>query len=90
MSVVVIVSEIGELATTDWPNVDMVLLVNVGQDDYYNVKRQIRELTRTHIFIDPVVVTMMPPPKEITSQLLMTLGMTYGNSEEVIICDRFS
>ena len=84
--IVVVTTNIENLKNVDWRTVDDVILVNVGQPDYINIKRQVITLARDHIFSEPRIVAVFPPVnhKRVTHQLLEGIGLLYSDDVEVI------
>ena len=84
--IVVITEDIDALKNVNWRTVDDVILVNVGQPDYINIKRQVITLVRDHIFSEPRFVVVFPPVnhERVTHQLLEGIGLLYSDDVEVI------
>ena len=84
--IVVITTDIENLKNVDWKIVDDIILVNVGQPDYINIKRQVITIARDNLFNEPRYVVVFPPVDctRVTHQLLEGIGLLYSDDVEVI------
>ena len=84
--IVVVTTDIENLKTVDWRTVDSIILVNIGQPDYINIKRQVITIARDHLFNEPRYVVVFPPVDHtrVTHQLLEGIGLLYSDDVEVI------
>ena len=79
---------IEKLKEVDWKIISDVILVNHGQDNYGNIKNQVRELVRHNLFKDLKIVVIYPLPKgrDYICNLLDSIG--YAFEDEVLNCER--
>lgn len=79
---------IEKLKEVDWKIISDVILVNHGQDNYGNIKNQVRELVRHNLFKDLKIVVIYPLPKgrDYICSLLDSIG--YAFEDEVLNCER--
>ena len=86
--IAILSSNIEKLQKIDWRSISDVILVNHGQDNYGNIKNQVRELVRHNLFKDLKIVVIYPLPKgrDYICNLLDGIGDAF--EDEVLNCER--
>lgn len=71
----------------NWPEVDKVMLVNVGHPEFTRLRKSVNHITRRHIFRDSCNVIIFPPfdYHRVTHPLLKMIGELYEDDEIEVI-----
>ncbi len=86
MKTIVIYDNVAQLQSIEWSDVTRVILANLGQPNYKDLKKEVFKITRSNIFQDPTVMIVYPPIDglRVTRTLLKGLGLLFSDSPEVI------
>lgn len=91
MSILVTIDVIDNPQSIDWSYVSKLVLVNIGQSGYIDIKREMKSVAREFIFDELTTIILFPPVQDIskvTDLLLTGIGNLYIEQDEHIIIHR--
>lgn len=91
MSILVTIDVIDSPDAIDWRYVSRLVLVNVGQPGYIDIKRRMRSIAREYIFDELTAIIIFPPVQDIsrvTDLLLTEIGKLYIDNEQTKLTEQ--